>query len=65
MAGRPFTRGRGVLVAGIRIEVRPGDVVTVAGTVRGAGTGAAAGKTARAAGYVQGAFAPAQEVLCA
>ena len=50
-----------VLVAGIRLEVRPGGVVSAAGTVR-AGTWAAAGKTARAAGYVQGAFARAREV---
>ena len=42
-----------VLVAGIRIEVRPGDVVIEAGRVRAAGTGATAGETARAAGHVR------------
>lgn len=41
MAGRPFTRGRGVvLVAGIHIEVRPGNVVIeAAGHVQGAFAG--------------------------
>ena len=53
-----------VPVAGIRIGVRVGDVVTFAGTGRVAGTEAAA-ETARAAGYVRGAFARVRGVRCA
>jgi hypothetical protein len=52
-------------VAGIRIELRPGDVVIEAGRVRAAGTGTTAGEAAHAAGYVQGAFARWREVRCA
>jgi hypothetical protein len=52
-------------VAGIRIGVRPGGVLIAAGMVRVAGTGAAAAKTARAAGCVQGPFAWVREVWCA
>ena len=49
-------------MAGIRIEVRHGRVVIEAVTARPAETAAAAGKTARAAGYVRGAFTGVREV---